>query len=87
MSHNMLIVQVCDFRHDGDAHYRLHDPSRQMGKLPGVTAVDCHFYSRHLPALMELADVLVLQFVNNWDMASAVVRPAGGGKGDRLRGQ
>ena len=76
----MLIVQICDFGSDGDAHYRLHDPSRQMGKLPGVTAVDCHYFSRHLPDLIELADVLVMQFVNDWDLLSACLRRRATGK-------
>jgi tetratricopeptide (TPR) repeat protein len=66
----MLIVQVCDFGEDGDAQYRLHDPSRQLGQLPGVTAVDCHFYHRYLPDLAEFADVLILQFVNDWELLS-----------------
>ena len=54
----MLIVQICDFGSDGDAHYRLHDPSRQMSWLAGVIAVDCHFFSRHLQALADIADGL-----------------------------
>ncbi|MSR32981.1 MAG: hypothetical protein EXR99_15925 [Gemmataceae bacterium] len=63
----MLIGQICDFGHDGDSHYRLHAPTRQLAALPGVVAVDCHFYHRLLPQLIEQADVLVLQFVNDWD--------------------
>jgi hypothetical protein len=30
----MLIVQVCDFGDDGDARYRVHDPSIALGALP-----------------------------------------------------
>jgi tetratricopeptide (TPR) repeat protein len=76
----MLIVQVCDFGYDGDARYRLHDPSRFLGRLPGVTSVDCHFFSRHLPALSELADVLVVQFVNDWDLLELCLRRRAAGR-------
>ena len=48
----MLIVQVCDFGDDGDARYRMHEPSRHLGRLAGVTVVDCHFSQRrHLTRL------------------------------------
>jgi len=70
----MLIVQVCDFGEDGDAQYRLHDPSRHLGQVPGVTTVDCHFYHRFLPDLAELADVLIVQFVNDWELLSLCER-------------
>jgi tetratricopeptide (TPR) repeat protein len=76
----MLIVQVCDFGYDGDARYRLHDPSRFLGRLPGVTSVDCHFFSRHLPQLTELADVLVVQFVNDWDLLELCLRRQAAGR-------
>src|SRR6185295_3057818 len=66
----MLIVQVCHFDDNGDAHYRLHEPSRHLARLPGVTAIDCHFAHRYLETLTQLADVLVLQFVNDWDLVS-----------------
>ena len=70
----MLIVQVCDFGDDGDARHRMHEPSRHLGRLPGVTAIDCHFRHRTLPQLVELADVLVLQFVNDWDWLAVCTR-------------
>ena len=76
----MLIVQVCDFGYDGDARYRLHDPSRFLGQLPGVTSIDCHFFSRHLPELAELADVLVVQFVNDWDLLELCLRRRSAGR-------
>ena len=76
----MLIAQVCDFHDDGDARYRLHDPSRFLGRLPGVVAVDCHFYHRHLPRLADLADVLVLQFVNDWELLSLCARRRAAGR-------
>jgi tetratricopeptide (TPR) repeat protein len=76
----MLIVQVCDFGHDGDARYRLHDPSRFLGRLPGVTSIDCHFFSRHLPELTELADVLVVQFVNDWDLLELCLKRQAAGR-------
>jgi tetratricopeptide (TPR) repeat protein len=76
----MLIVQVCDFGHDGDARYRVHDPSRALGALPGVTTVDCHFLSRFLPDLAERADVLVLQFVMDWDLTGLCLRRRAAGK-------
>ena len=66
----MLIGQICDFGNDGDAHYRLHAPSMQLGKIPGITAVDSHFLHPLLYKLIEHADVLVLQFVNDWDLLS-----------------
>jgi tetratricopeptide (TPR) repeat protein len=76
----MLIAQVCDFGNDGDARYRVHDPSRALGGLPGVTAVDCHFLSRFLPELIERADVLVLQFVMDWEMTGVCLRRRAAGK-------
>ena len=72
----MLIVQVCDFGDDGDARHRMHDPSRFLGRLPGVTAIDCHFRHRYLPQLVDQADVLVLQFVNDWEWLSVCTRRA-----------
>ena len=76
----MLIVQVCHFESDGDAHYRLHEPSRHLARLPGVTTVDCHFAHRYLPDLARLADVLVLQFVNDWELISLVAERRARGK-------
>jgi tetratricopeptide (TPR) repeat protein len=76
----MLIVQVCDFGSDGDARYRLHDPSRYLSRLEGVVAVDCHFFSRHLHELSDLADVLVLQFVNDWDLLEVCQRRRAAGR-------
>jgi tetratricopeptide (TPR) repeat protein len=70
----MLIVQVCDFGNDGDAEYRMHAPLRQLGKIPGLTAIDCHFSHRCLPALASLADVLVVQFINDWELLSLCQR-------------
>ena len=52
----------------------MHDPSRFLGRLPGVTAIDCHFRHRHLPRLAHEADVLVLQFVNDWEWLSVCAR-------------
>jgi tetratricopeptide (TPR) repeat protein len=76
----MLIVQVCDFGEDGDARYRMHEPSRHLGRLPGVTAVDCHFSHRYLPAMAERADVLVLQFVNEWELLTLCERRRAAGR-------
>lgn len=66
----MLIVQVCHLGEDGDAAYRLHDPSRFLGRIDNVTTVDCHFAHGALPELSRRADVLILQFVNDWDLLS-----------------
>ena len=66
----MLIVQLCDFGDDGDAEYRLHQPSRHLGAIEGVTVIDCHFAHRSVPELALLADVLVIQFFNDWDVLS-----------------
>jgi tetratricopeptide (TPR) repeat protein len=76
----MLIVQVCDFGNDGDAHYRLHGPTRQLSRLPGVVAVDCHFYHHLLPELAERADVLVLQFVSDWELPALCERRRAAGR-------
>lgn len=76
----MLIVQLCDFGTDGDARYRVHDPSRAMGRIPGVTSIDCHFFSRFLPELMEQADVLVLQFVKDWELTGICQRRRSAGR-------
>ncbi len=76
----MLIVQVCDFGSDGDAKYRLHDPSRALAQLDGVTVVDCHFAHRFLPELAQAADVLVVQFVDDWELLSVWQRAAAVGK-------
>ena len=70
----MLIVQVCDFGNDGDAEYRIHAPVRQLGKIAGLTTIDCHFSHRYLPALACLADVLVVQFINDWELLSLCQR-------------
>src|SRR5262249_12631389 len=63
MKADLLILQICEFLDDGDGMYRLHQPSRYLSRLPGVIVVDCHFYHRFLPALVEKADVLVLPFI------------------------
>lgn len=68
----MLIAQVGDFGTDGDAHYRIHAPARQMGLIPGVVCVDVHFYHHLIPMLVERADVLVLQFFSDWDLIPLV---------------
>lgn len=67
MRAELLIVQICDFLDDGDGHYRLHEPSRQLSRLPGVVVIDCHFYHRYVSELVDLADVLILPFVHNHD--------------------
>jgi tetratricopeptide (TPR) repeat protein len=67
MHADVLVLQICDFLDDGDGFYRLHEPSRQLSRLPGVVVIDCHFYHRFLPTLVRAADVLVLPFVHNWD--------------------
>ena len=64
----MLIVQIGDFGTDGDAHYRIHAPAKAMGLLEGVVCVDIHFRHHLLPKLAEKADVLVLQFISDWDL-------------------
>lgn len=76
----MLIVQICYFGDDGDARYRLHEPSAHLARLPGITTVDCHFLSRHLPELADLADILVMQSINDWDFLSLLKRRKAAGK-------
>ncbi len=70
----MLIVQVCDFGNDGDSRYRMLDPSAFLSRLDGVTVVDCHFAHRYLHDLTKCADVLVVQFVEDWDLLSVCAR-------------
>jgi tetratricopeptide (TPR) repeat protein len=74
MRADCLILQICDFLDDGDGQYRLHEPSRHLSRLPGVAVVDCHFYHRHLPALIDAADVLVLPFLHDWDLFATLER-------------
>lgn len=74
MKADLFILQICDFLDDGDGHYRLHEPSRQLARLPGVVVVDCHFYHRLLPALVDAADVLILPFVHDWDFFPVIER-------------
>lgn len=76
----MLIVQLCDFGNDGDACYRIHDPSRALAQLPGVTVIDCHFAHRFVPELTDRADVLILQFINDWDLLALCERRRAAGK-------
>jgi tetratricopeptide (TPR) repeat protein len=68
MKADLLILQICDFLNDGDGFYRLHEPSRLLSQLPGVVVIDCHFYHRLLPELLQTADVLILPFLHNWDL-------------------
>jgi tetratricopeptide (TPR) repeat protein len=68
MKADLLILQICEFLDDGDGMYRLHQPSLYLSRLPGVVVVDCHFYHRFLPALLDKADLLVLPFIHNWDI-------------------
>src|SRR5580704_12112822 len=56
----LLVVQICEFQEDGDGFYRLHEPSRQLARLPGVVTIDCDAHHRLLPQLAAEADVLVL---------------------------
>lgn len=68
----MRIVQLCDFGEDGDAEYRMHAPSRMLGSLPGVSVADCHFAYRRSRDLAMDADIVVVQFHNDWDVLSLV---------------
>jgi glycosyltransferase involved in cell wall biosynthesis len=71
---DLLVVQVCDFFDDGDRFYRYHLPSRELARLHGVRVVDCHYLHRFLPDLLEAADVLVLQFIHDWDLLGVLGR-------------
>jgi tetratricopeptide (TPR) repeat protein len=68
MRADFLILQICEFLDDGDGYYRLHEPSRQLGRLPGVMVVDCHYYHHLLPLLTQSAHVLILPFLHDWDL-------------------
>jgi tetratricopeptide (TPR) repeat protein len=74
MHADLLVLQICDFLDDGDGMYRLHEPSRFLARLPGVVVIDCHFYHHLLPRLLEMADVLILQFFHNWDLLPIIER-------------
>jgi tetratricopeptide (TPR) repeat protein len=80
MHADLFILQICDFLDDGDGFYRLHEPSRQLSRLPGVVVVDCHFYHRLAPALAEAADVVVLPFIHDWDLFPLIERRRAAGK-------
>lgn len=80
MHAEVLIVQVCKFLDDGDGMYRLHEPCRFLAGLPGVVAIDCHYAHRHLPRLLRLADVVILQFLHNWDLLSMLDERRAAGK-------
>lgn len=76
----MLIVQLCDFGNDGDAEYRLHEPSRQLGRAGDVSIIDCHFAHRRVPELADRADVLIVQFINDWELLSRCMARRAAGK-------
>ncbi len=80
MKADLFIVQICDFLNDGDGRYRLHDPSLGLSRWPGVLVVDCHYYHRFLPALVEVADVVVLPFIHNWDFFPVIERRRAAGQ-------
>ena len=80
MKAELFILQICDFLDDGDGFYRLHEPSRQLGRLPGVVVVDCHYYHRLLPKLIAAADVIVLPFIHDWDFFSIIEQRRAAGK-------
>ena len=42
--------------------------------------MDCHFFHRSLPELVQVADILVLQFVNDWELLSLCERRRAAGK-------
>jgi tetratricopeptide (TPR) repeat protein len=80
MHADLLVVQICDFLNDGDGMYRIHEPSRYLSRLPGVVVIDCHYHHHLLPRLLELADVLVLQFCHNWDFLPIIERRRNAGQ-------
>ncbi len=80
MKADCLIVQICEFLEDGDGLYRLHEPSRYLSRLLGVVVIDCHYYHRLLPRLLDRADVLVLPFFHNWDFFPLIERRRAAGR-------
>ena len=80
MKAEFFILQVCEFLDDGDGLYRLHEPSRHLGRLPGVVVVDCHFHHHLLPGLLDQADVVVLPFFHNWDFFPLIERRRAAGR-------
>jgi tetratricopeptide (TPR) repeat protein len=79
MRAELLLVQVCEFLDTGDGHYRFHEPSRQLSRLPGVVAVDCALGHHLLPELLEAADVLLLQDFH-WDLFPVIERRRAAGR-------
>lgn len=63
-SQTLLIGQACDFPLNGQGYYRYQEPSRQMARIEGISAIDCDPWHPLFPALAETADVLVLQQYN-----------------------
>lgn len=80
MPTDLFILQVCTFRADGDGYYRVHEPSRQLSRLPGVLVVDCDIYHRFLPNLIRAADVVVLSFTIDWDAFPVFEQRRGDGR-------
>lgn len=76
----MLIVQLCDFGNDGDSEYRIHEPARQLGALPGVTALDCQYTYPLALDLAREADVLVVHNNGDWDLLDICHRRRAAGK-------
>src|SRR5581483_3363601 len=73
MHADFFILQVCEFLDTGDGHYRFHEPSRQLSRLPGVVVADCDLGHRCLPPLLAAADVVVLQGFD-WDLFPVLER-------------
>lgn len=76
----MLIVQACSFIEDGDGYYREYEPSRHLGRLPGITVIDCHVHHFLFPRLMELSDVFILPFFHGWEFFPIIERRRQAGK-------
>src|SRR5262249_40014061 len=79
MKADLFVLQTCEFLDTGDGHYRYHEPSRHLSRLPGVAVVDCDLRHHLLPPLLEAADVLILQDFH-WHLLPAIARRRAAGR-------
>jgi hypothetical protein len=68
----MRIVQLGDFGSDGDAVHRMVAPSKALGAMPGVEVVNCRVGAQAGRQLAADADVVVVQFHDDWDLLGLV---------------
>ncbi|HET6284602.1 MAG TPA: glycosyltransferase [Polyangia bacterium] len=72
----MLIAQlyVAYNERNGDWFYRIHSPGRALGTIDGVWAVDAPHIHRTRRALIDQADVLIINMVPDVDLRPLIAR-------------